>query len=143
MALNKHRLLSYITMGEMVVNLALSIFLAPILGIIGVAIGTAVPRVIVKVMLEPLLLIRVSGVGVLQYISALLIPIGLVVVFVLLPLSLGVQERILTFNWIEVIVFGAVYAVAMLCAGVGVAYVVDSRLLKLGTDPDAPPIVQE
>lgn len=134
MALNKHRLLSYITMGEMIVNVALSIYLAPIFGIVGVAIGTAVPRVFVKVILEPLLVIRVSGVAIVQYISALLIPIGLVAVFVLVPLSLGIHVRILSFNWVELVAYGAGYACAMFAAGMGVAYVVNPRMLKLVTD---------
>jgi O-antigen/teichoic acid export membrane protein len=53
MGLNRHRSMALIYLGEGVINLVLSLALARPLGIIGVALGTAIPRLIVSCYFGP------------------------------------------------------------------------------------------
>src|SRR5208283_4036230 len=51
--LNKHKYLSFLLIIEAVFNLAISVVLAKPLGIVGVALGTAIPDVIVNLFVLP------------------------------------------------------------------------------------------
>ena len=64
---NRHRGLIPVFVGEALVNLALSIVLIQRFGIVGVAWGTAVPRVIVSLIVGPLYARRHAGVSLPAY----------------------------------------------------------------------------
>ena len=66
------------TVVEGVLNLGLSILLARKYGILGVAIGTAVPMLIVKVILQPWYTLREAGISVRDYLSNSILPPALV-----------------------------------------------------------------
>ncbi|MBL4898788.1 MAG: hypothetical protein COA42_22080 [Alteromonadaceae bacterium] len=51
--ISKHKVLALLLCGEAVLNLGLSVILAPILGIKGVAIGTIIPLILVNAILIP------------------------------------------------------------------------------------------
>jgi hypothetical protein len=51
--LNRHRVLMPLFLGEALGNLVISVLLARPLGVVGVAIGTMVPRLFVTMVLEP------------------------------------------------------------------------------------------
>lgn len=54
----KHRFFAWSNLAEGVVNLMLSIYLAPQYGIFGVALGTCIPMVIIKVFIQPVFVCR-------------------------------------------------------------------------------------
>lgn len=66
-ALKKHKLLAAITIVEGIANVALSIQLAPRYGILGVAIGTAVPMLVIKVFFQPIYVSRIIGISLRRY----------------------------------------------------------------------------
>ncbi|MDM8545569.1 oligosaccharide flippase family protein [Candidatus Venteria ishoeyi] len=80
-ALKRHQLFAVISLIEGVVNVALSIYLAPIYGIFGVALGTAIPMLILKVFLQPLYLTRILEVPLAAYLRQLYLPLLLALFF--------------------------------------------------------------
>ncbi len=74
-ALQKHQLFGLISLLEGFVNVALSIYLAPKYGILGVAWGTAIPMLIIKVFLQPWYIGKILDISVLHYIWQLLPPL--------------------------------------------------------------------
>ncbi len=73
---SRHRLMGYWTLAEGVLNLALSISLAQKYGILGVAVGTAIPMLLVKVILQPWYTLREAKISIRQYIShSILVPV--------------------------------------------------------------------
>jgi O-antigen/teichoic acid export membrane protein len=62
-ALNRHRYYAVLAVGEAVANLALSLALVRTYGIVGVALGTAIPMLVVKTVLQPLYLARCLGIS--------------------------------------------------------------------------------
>ncbi len=73
-ALKKHYLFAGASLLEGICNLALSIYLAPRYGIIGVALGTAVPMLIIKLFIQPIYVSRLIQVSILQYWKKILPP---------------------------------------------------------------------
>ena len=80
----RHRAMAYWTIIEGVTNLVLSIYLAKRYGILGVAIGTAVPLMIVKLLVQPLYTLHVLGATMSEYLRQAVGPALLVGGFVLL-----------------------------------------------------------
>lgn len=79
-ALHKHQIFAIVSLVEGIANLLLSIYLAPKYGIVGVALGTAIPMIFVKLILQPLYLTRIIDVPLIAYISTLLPPLILALV---------------------------------------------------------------
>jgi O-antigen/teichoic acid export membrane protein len=83
-ALKKHHFLAAASMVEGIANLCLSIYLAPRYGIVGVAWGTAIPMLVIKVVVQPIYVTRLIGVSLLSYWVRILPPmvlVGLLVAF--------------------------------------------------------------
>lgn len=59
--ISRHNIAAYLKIGEAVVNLSLSIVLVQSMGIVGVAIGTAIPHAIVGTLILPILTCRAIG----------------------------------------------------------------------------------
>ena len=57
-AMAKHRVLAYVTLGEGIVNLALSIILVRKIGLVGVAWGTVIPHAINTTLVVPFFTLR-------------------------------------------------------------------------------------
>jgi O-antigen/teichoic acid export membrane protein len=66
-ALKKHSYFAGASVIEGIANLALSIYLAPRYGIVGVAIGTAAPMLAIKLFLQPIYVSRIVGVSIITY----------------------------------------------------------------------------
>ncbi len=84
-ALNKHQIFAVVSLVEGIANLLLSIYLAPKYGIVGVALGTAIPMIFVKLILQPLYLTRIVDVPLIAYISTLLPPLLLALILSGIP----------------------------------------------------------
>jgi len=67
--ISKHKVYSYILLGEAIANLLLSIALAPSYGIEGVAIGTTLPLLIVSIIIVPAYICHVLDLRIIQYIK--------------------------------------------------------------------------
>ena len=75
-ALGRHRVYGVWTLGEGLANLVLSVIWARQYGIVGVALGTAVPLLAVKLTLQPWYVTRVLRMSIAEYVSkALLRPL--------------------------------------------------------------------
>jgi O-antigen/teichoic acid export membrane protein len=80
-AVNKHRYYAYQTVIEGIVNLGLSILLVGYLGIYGVALGTTIPILITKLIVQPIYCCKIIGIKWRNYMMDILIkPILLTVV---------------------------------------------------------------
>jgi O-antigen/teichoic acid export membrane protein len=73
--LNRHRQLAFILLGEAICKVILSVVLLPSHGIIGVAIGTAVPELIASLVLMPILLTRSTQVSLIRYFREAFLPV--------------------------------------------------------------------
>lgn len=65
--LNKHKYSSLLVLIESVFNVVLSVILVRKYGVVGVALGAAIPQVIINSFFLPLYIIRVSGLSALRY----------------------------------------------------------------------------
>ena len=65
--LDKHKMLAYFRIGEAVSNLLLSIYLLQIYGVAGVAVGTAIPHIILTAFILPAYTTRVIGMNLFRY----------------------------------------------------------------------------
>lgn len=66
-ALNKHRYYAVVTMIEAIANILLSILLARQYGIIGVALGTAIPMILIKFFVQPIYVSRIIELRLREY----------------------------------------------------------------------------
>jgi O-antigen/teichoic acid export membrane protein len=66
-ALNKHGYFALITIMEGIANVILSIILAPRWGILGVALGTALPMLAVKILIQPVYTARLLNISLWEY----------------------------------------------------------------------------
>jgi O-antigen/teichoic acid export membrane protein len=71
-ALNKHKFYAMATVVEAVLNVALSIVFAYRYGLNGVALGTLIPMLIVKVLIMPVYVSKVSGIPIGQYLRPMM-----------------------------------------------------------------------
>ncbi|MBD3242858.1 MAG: oligosaccharide flippase family protein [Chitinivibrionales bacterium] len=74
LARDRHRVFARIMVIEAMANVALSIVLAPRLGILGVALGTAIPMLVVKLLVQPIYVCRVARVSLREYVAPLAVP---------------------------------------------------------------------
>jgi O-antigen/teichoic acid export membrane protein len=72
--IGKHKFPSLVNMGEGALNLGLSIFLVRNYGIYGVALGTALPMLLVKLFIQPIYVCRKTGLSISEYALGLLRP---------------------------------------------------------------------
>ncbi|MBU9888243.1 MAG: oligosaccharide flippase family protein [Candidatus Omnitrophica bacterium] len=72
--ISKHRFMNYVNLGEGILNLLLSVLLAPTMGVFGVAWGTAIPMLITAVVIQPLYVVRALEIPLGRYGKAFLTP---------------------------------------------------------------------
>ena len=70
-AISKHRFFAFMNLAEGIANLVLSIWLVKSLGIFGVALGTFIPMLVTKLIVQPLYVCRVSFVPYGEYMREL------------------------------------------------------------------------
>jgi len=73
-AMDRIRLLAGFSMAEALLNVSLSLLLVGPLGIIGIALGTAIPCIIFKLLLLPYLVTRAASVSITKYYVRILSP---------------------------------------------------------------------
>lgn len=120
MGINQHRNLIPVFVVEALVNLGLSIVLARHFGIVGVAWGTALPRLVVSLLVGPLYARRHLGVPVrAYYVQALLRPaVGMI------PFALATQATEIWWPAVNILGFFGQVLVALPVAALGAWFVV-------------------
>ncbi len=87
-AISKHRALALIALGEVVANLTLSIWLLSLYGVIGVAIGTALPLLVTRGVLLPSYACKQIGISLRRYGSAVAVSAAFPAVYIVTALLL-------------------------------------------------------
>ncbi|HSW35210.1 MAG TPA: polysaccharide biosynthesis C-terminal domain-containing protein, partial [Candidatus Limnocylindrales bacterium] len=94
-ALNKQKIFALQTLFEGFANLILSILLIPHFGIIGVAVGTAIPMIITKVIIQPIYSSKIIGINYSEYfIKVLVQPILFGAAIYFLATAIGLYDNI-------------------------------------------------
>jgi O-antigen/teichoic acid export membrane protein len=88
---SKHKFLAVSSAIEGIVNLALSIVLARKYGIVGVALGTTLPLLASKILVQPVYVCRIAGIGYLDYLRRVGRTLLSVIVALILPSLLTVK----------------------------------------------------
>ncbi len=83
--ISKHKFIAYTNIGEGLLNLILSIILVKKLGIVGVALGTAIPLIITKFFVQPFYVTRILRIPLKKYVLVILSPFFMTVVAVGTP----------------------------------------------------------
>ncbi len=112
----KHRTLSWVVAIEAVTNLVLSILLIRPLGIVGDALGTAIPLTVTALFFFPRHLCRVLGMRITTFLrEAYLLPLALCAPLV--PVLFGLQRWYVARNYLQLagqlLIAGAVYGLAL------------------------------
>jgi len=82
-ALNKHYFYAIATIIEAIANLTLSIILVYRYGIVGVALGTMIPMLIIKILVMPVYVSKIAGISLWEYIRPML-PFAVIAFFMTL-----------------------------------------------------------
>jgi len=105
--ISKHKVLAFILCGEAVLNLGVSVVLAPHFGVQGVALGTAIPLFIVNAFLLPYYTCKELGINYFNYLfKGILQPF----IYLLIPLFIFYYLQISVSSYLELIIFSAIVA---------------------------------
>jgi len=126
-ALNKHKFYAIATLIEGLANLILSIILVRQYGILGVALGTAIPMLIVKICVQPIYVSRIIGITIAHYSKPIIIPAITVGAIIGLARGSGIMIFLDKFSLVEFVICGIVTGLVF----VGIVLVA-SRQLGLG-----------
>ncbi|SYZ74138.1 putative Undecaprenyl-diphospho-oligosaccharide flippase [Candidatus Zixiibacteriota bacterium] len=126
-AIERHRTILYINLGEGIINLGLTIYLVQKIGIIGVAYGTLISQIVIYLFVMPLLICPILGVKPGRYYYSI---IRASASAALLTFGLASAGRLILVpdNWIYFFVIVALSAGGALAAGY---YLADRREMSL------------
>ncbi len=122
-ALNKHHYYAFFTVIEAVTNVVLSIILVFRYGIVGVALGTAISMLLVKVLVMPIYVSKIVGISIINYAKPFPKPAILAGFIIVLSYSLGFVKLLDKCTLIE---FASCFIVAGLTFS-GIALVVSGQ----------------
>ena len=112
-SINKHHYYAFFTILEALANLSLSIFLAGQYGIIGVAMGTAIPMIIMKCFIMPVYVSRIIDISLSEYLKSFIKPLLTIIIFLYIFYIFDFDTLILNNNlflyFSIVSVFGILY----------------------------------
>jgi len=104
--ISKHKIFALINSVDGIANLGLSIWLARTLGIFGVALGTFIPTLVIKLTVQPLYVCHVSGTPFIQYLRELVRSLLLAGLALVVPVVISV--RFVTATYTNLAVVGSV-----------------------------------
>lgn len=107
-ALNKHYYFAVASMIEAVANVVISILLAQKYGIIGVALGTAIPMLIIKIVLQPIYVSRIMRISYFEYVRPSLVPLIAFLSITILCYRSGIMTNWQDYDIYELAVWGIV-----------------------------------
>ena len=120
-AKGRHRAYGIWTIGEGLANLVLSVIWAHRYGIVGVALGTAVPLLVVKLTLQPWYVSRVLGLSLREYFAKSLVrPLAVSAIFLVgvgmicgFQANASVRHLLVTVGWQALILLTLAYTVGL------------------------------
>ncbi len=126
-ALNKHHYLGLATILEGIINLVVSIILAPKYGIVGVAMGTAIPMCIFKIF-QSFYVARILEISIWDYVKRIIIPliVGTILIFVMLKIGI-----VTSWDDFSIIISLSLVVVLMLVFTISVIAILKSRKILL------------
>jgi O-antigen/teichoic acid export membrane protein len=92
-ALNKHHFYAIATIIEAIANLTLSIILVYRYGIVGVALGTMIPMLIIKILVMPVYVSKIAGISLREYIRPMLPSAIVATVLTLTAYHIGIVTK--------------------------------------------------
>ena len=131
LALNKHSIFAAINICEGIANVILSVLLAPKFGLVGVAMGTAIPMLVVKTIVQPYLVSRAVGVSLKEYIKPTLIPALYGILFVGITFYLQLNQNINDLNWLYFVLIAIGVMGTLFALIISSAKLIKPELLKL------------
>jgi O-antigen/teichoic acid export membrane protein len=131
-AVNRHRLLAKIEVVEVVMNLLLSLVLVQYFGIIGVAMGTMIPQLFLRIFVLPVYACRAIGIPVRDYFLCLARPLASVIT-PLAAIYYWIQTGPQVESYIEIMTYAVIMSVFTGIAGLkfGFSREQQSELRKL------------
>jgi O-antigen/teichoic acid export membrane protein len=112
LGISKHKFIAYLNTFEGVTNLILSIILVKKFGIIGVALGTAIPMIVTKLFIHPVYLAKTLKVNFENYINAIFGP--LIKTFIALIIPWFVLSRFLRPDYKSLFILGLIQTLIFL-----------------------------
>ena len=97
-ALKKHHYYAIVSIAEAITNLTISLILVHKYGIVGVAMGTMISLLIVKIFVMPVYMSKIANVSLLDYIKVLFMPMIIAAVFVLITKNSALQVMFDNYN---------------------------------------------
>jgi len=88
---SRHRFIAILNTAEGVVNLGLSLWLVRIYGMLGVALGTLLPMIFARMVIQPAYVCRVLGIVPRDYARRIAPTLGVIAAALLLPLALSIR----------------------------------------------------
>jgi len=129
-ALNKHRFYAYLTLIEGTINFVLSIILAPRYGIIGVAMGTFIPMVGIRLLIQPLYVSKIIKMKITDYLRLFLLPLLAAVLLLLIGFSI---------EFIRNAVVGSIFLFGFYVGGTGICFVLILYAVSFFINPGLSP----
>lgn len=117
--ISRHKMLAYFLCGEALVNLGLSVWLAPQYGIKGVAIGTAIPLIIANLVILPMYTCSVLNIKYSHYlwqsiIKPLILPVALLLFYLEIKIEVSSYLELLIFSGLTALLLGLIAVLFML-----------------------------
>jgi len=114
----KHRILSFIMVAECIINIVLSIILVRKIGVLGVAVGTLIPNIIISLFIIFPLFTKFSDFTVFYYLKKVYFP----AIFITIPsilILLGGTYLVPAYQWgiMRLIIFSCISGLIYLCMG--------------------------
>lgn len=126
-ALARQKFTAYLNLGEALVNLALSLLLVRDYGILGVALGTAIPMLATRLTIMPVFICRIMNLPISRFVRNLA-PIMLLGIVVQLPLLYAVNHVQIQAYW-QIIAWATAYYSPILIFFYFVMLTSDERVL--------------
>ncbi|MEW5803025.1 MAG: oligosaccharide flippase family protein [bacterium] len=89
--ISKHRFYAFLSLAEGVCNLLLSLFFVRHLGITGVALGTLIPMIMVKLVIQPIYVCRIISIKYTDYLLLMAKSVMIVLLSLILPFFISLR----------------------------------------------------
>lgn len=139
-AMAKQKFLAYMNLGEAAVNLALSLLLIRWYGLIGVALGTAIPLVATRLTIQPVYICRIIKLPVRTFVAATL-PLLVTGIAAQLPLAYVMGHVRLTAYW-EIVAWAVGYYTPLLVLFYVFMLTAEEKQILADALPTCPPRVR-
>jgi O-antigen/teichoic acid export membrane protein len=121
----RHQAMAYWTLLEGIANLVLSIILCRRMGIVGVALGTAIPMLVTKLIVQPWYVLRVAEIPAREYLKAISGPMIVASICIAAARPFAIRA-----SGFETLVFGVLWQISLF-AVLAFCFLLDSDQRKI------------